>query len=188
MKNAALLVMDYQNDILAMVGNNSASLLKNASSLIEAARQNKVPVIYVQVAFRPGYPEVSPRNKTFAGLTKAGLFVLGSPGAEIHAAVAPRNGEVVVVKHRVGALSETDMQTALRAKGVEHLILAGISTSGVILSTLRLAADFDYGITVVSDACADTDEEVHRVLMEKVFPRQADVVTTSAALALLSAK
>jgi nicotinamidase-related amidase len=170
------------------VGAKAAALLKNTASLIEAARQNNVPVIYVQVAFRPGYPEVSPRNKTFAGLSKAGLVVLGNPGTDIHAAVAPRNGEVVVVKHRVGALSETEMQTALRAKGVENLIMAGISTSGVILSTLRLAADYDYGITVVSDACADTDEEVHRVLMEKVFPRQAEVIPTSAALALLSAK
>jgi len=50
--------------------------------------------------------------------------------------------------------------------------------SGVVLSTLRQAADLDYRLTVLADACADNDPEVHRVPLEKVFPRQA-VVTTS---------
>jgi nicotinamidase-related amidase len=66
----------------------------------------------------------------------------------------------------------------LRGLEVRDLVLAGIATSGVVLSTLRQAADLDFGLTVLSDACADGDPEVHRVLLEKVFPRQADVVTT----------
>ena len=59
-------------------------------------------------------------------------------------------------------------------------MLAGIATSGVVLSTLRQAADLDFQITVLADGCADADPEVHRVLTEKVFPRQADVVTVDA--------
>ena len=55
----------------------------------------------------------------------------------------------------------------------DSLVLTGIATSGVVLSTLRQAADLDYGLTVLVDACADADPEVHRVLTEKVFPRQA---------------
>jgi nicotinamidase-related amidase len=65
----------------------------------------------------------------------------------------------------------------LRAQGVQHLVLAGIATSGVVLSTLRQAADLDYRLTVLSDGCLDGDPEVHRVLLEKVFPRQAGVTT-----------
>lgn len=187
LKNPALLVMDYQGDILSLVPAQQDSLLKNAALLIERARKSGVPVIYVEVSFRPGYPEVSPRNKAFAGLKGANRFIQGSPGTAVHAKVAPKEGEPVVIKHRVGAFSETDLQTCLRARGVESLLLAGISTSGVVLSTLRVAADLDYAITVVADACADSDEEVHRVLMEKVFPRQADVVNTAAALSLLGA-
>jgi nicotinamidase-related amidase len=60
--------------------------------------------------------------------------------------------------------------------GINHLVLTGIATSGVVLSTLREAADKDYRITVLSDCCADRDEEVHRVLKVKVFPRQAEVI------------
>jgi len=67
----------------------------------------------------------------------------------------------------------------LRAANIDTLVLTGIATSGVVLSTLRQAADLDYRLVVLSDACLDSDAEVHRVLMEKVFPRQADVVTVN---------
>jgi nicotinamidase-related amidase len=91
--------------------------------------------------------------------------------------VAPRDGEVVVTKKRVSAFAGSDLQVVLRAQGIEELILTGIATSGVVLSTLRAAADMDYRLTVIADCCADRDDEVHRVLTTKVFPRQADVVS-----------
>jgi nicotinamidase-related amidase len=72
----------------------------------------------------------------------------------------------------------SDLEVVLRSCGIQHLILSGIATGGVVLSTLREAADKDYKITVLSDCCADRDEEVHRVLTTKVFPRQADVITS----------
>ncbi len=65
----------------------------------------------------------------------------------------------------------------LRSQGIDTLILCGIATSGVVLSTLRYAANQDYRLTVLSDCCADSDEEVHRVLTEKIFLRQATVLT-----------
>jgi nicotinamidase-related amidase len=68
------------------------------------------------------------------------------------------------------------LEVVLRAQGITHLVLCGIATSGVVLSTLREAADKDYQLTVLSDCCADSDEEVHRVLISKIFPRQAEVV------------
>src|SRR6201999_3794135 len=100
------------------------------------------------------------------------------PEAAIVSAGAPLDSEPVIIKHRVGAFLGTDLETLLRARRVETLVLLGIATSGVVLSTLRYAADMDYRIVVASDGCADMDPEVHRVLMEKVFPRQATVSTT----------
>ena len=85
-----------------------------------------------------------------------------------------------MVKRRVSAFTGSDLEVVLRALEVDHLVLAGIATSGVVLSTLREAADRDYRLTVLADACSDGDDEVHRVLTEKVFPRQADVVTVDA--------
>ena len=96
----------------------------------------------------------------------------------MHASLSPLEAEPVVTKRRVSAFSGSDLDVLLRGYEAGTLVMAGISTSGVVLSTLRQAADLDYRITVLADACADTDPEVHRVLTEKVFPRQAQVTTT----------
>jgi nicotinamidase-related amidase len=94
----------------------------------------------------------------------------------------------VVTKRRVGAFSTTDLETILRSKNITKLVLLGISTSGVVLSTVRWAADMDYSLAIVSDACADRDPEVHRVLMDKVFPWQATIVTSREFLKTIGAK
>jgi nicotinamidase-related amidase len=119
---------------------------------------------------------VSTRNKMFGAL--AGRELPGGEQAtQIHPDVAPEPGDIVVTKRRVSAFAGSDLDVVLRAQGIDHLILAGIATSGVVLSTVRQAADLDFALTVLSDGCADNDPEVHRVLTEKVFPRQADVIT-----------
>jgi nicotinamidase-related amidase len=115
---------------------------------------------------------------SFAAMANAGDgFTLSHPATQVHARLEPRPEEPIIVKRRVSAFSGSDLDVLLRAAGADTLVLAGLSTSGVLLSTLRQAADLDYRITVLSDACADRDSEVHRVLMEKVFPRQALVTT-----------
>ena len=138
-----------------------------------------MPVLFVRVAFREGCPEVSPRNKSFAALSRGEGLALAGAAAEIHASVAPRPLEPVVTKLRVSAFTGSDLEVILRSRGIDTLVLAGIATSGVVLSTLREAADRDYGLVVLSDACLDADPEVHRVLIEKVFPRQAEVMTVA---------
>ncbi len=176
--HSALLVMDYQASIVEGLGEGARAALGQAQPLIARARAAKIPVMYVVVGFRPGYPEMSSHNQTAATLTKSGRF-LGTPGADIVDAVRPAPEDLIVVKHRVSAFSGSDLDMILRARSVETLILAGFITSGVVLSTVRQAADADYRLIVVKDACADRDDEVHRVLVEKVFPRQATVVTAS---------
>ena len=83
---------------------------------------------------------------------------------------------MIITKKRVSAFTGSDLEVVLRSLDIKHLVLAGISTSGVVLSTLREAADKDYVLTVIVDCCADRDEEVHRVLTTKIYPRQALVV------------
>ena len=174
----ALLIMDYQNDIVNFLPEKDrAPLLEKASAILKEARRVGLQVIYVVVRFRDGYPEINPQNKMFSGLKKAGWLREGTPGAEIHPKVAPQAGDIVVTKRRVGAFSTTDLETILRAKNINTLAMFGIATSGVVLSTVRWAADMDYQQIVISDACADRSDDVHRLLTEKVFPGQAMVVT-----------
>jgi nicotinamidase-related amidase len=175
----AVLIMDYENDIVGMLPESvQMSLLDKASAILKASRQAHMPVIYVVVRFRDGYPEINAQNKLFSSLKDSGRLREGTSGAEIHAKVAPQPGDIIVAKRRVGAFSTTDLETILRSKNINTIVLFGISTSGVVLSTVRWAADMDYKLAVISDACADGDAEVHRVLMDKVFPRQVAVVNT----------
>jgi len=185
--HTAVLVMDYQKDIVGMVPEKARSpLLDRASEAVKAARQAGLSIIYVVVRFREGYPEISQRNSRFASLKESGRFREGDPGAEVHPRLAPQPGDVVVIKRRVGAFSTTDLETVLRAHNINTLVMFGIATSGVVLSTVRWAADMDYQLVVVSDASADMDSEVHRVLMQKVFPTQATVVTTESLVKALA--
>ena len=116
----------------------------------------------------------------FAAIRQAGAAMSETSAAtDIHPAVAPQPGDIVVTKRRVGAFTGSDLEVVLRAQNIDHLVLTGIATSGVVLSTLRAATDMDYGLTVLSDCCADGDDEVHRILLTKVFPRQADVLTAA---------
>ncbi|MFC7756246.1 cysteine hydrolase family protein [Tsukamurella soli] len=172
----ALLVMDFQNGIVERAG--APDVLATAARAVAAARSHSIPVVFVRVAFRPGYPEVAASNLSFSALAASGGGMTeDDPATAVHEAVAPLPGEVVLVKRRVSAFTGSGLDVLLRGLDADTLVLAGISTSGVVLSTLRQAADLDFRLTVLADACADFDPEVHRVLTEKVFPRQATVTT-----------
>jgi len=178
-QSAALLVMDYQIDTLTrfMTAAQSAHAIACVPDLIAMAREANMMVIHVVVAFRPGHPEVSPRNPLFSVLKANAMALAGSEGAAIHPAAAAREGEPIVVKHRISPFVGTDLETLLRASGIDTLVLAGVHTSGVVLSTVRHAGDLDYRLVVVRDCCADPDAEVHAMLLDVVIARQAAVVT-----------
>ncbi|HMH23870.1 MAG TPA: isochorismatase family cysteine hydrolase [Puia sp.] len=173
----ALLVMDILPNLLVRLGDNKP-LLASLVRAIAAARAAGIPVIYAGVAFRKGFPEISPDNKSFSAVRQnnAALQGLEEPYS-IHPDVAPQPGDILVTKRRVSAFTGSDLEVVLRSMQIRSLVLTGYATSGVVLSTLREAADKDFGLTVLSDGCADTDAEVHQVLLTKVFTRQASVQT-----------
>ncbi|MGW0853896.1 cysteine hydrolase family protein [Streptomyces sp. NPDC002690] len=177
MSERALLIMDVQTLIVDRLA--GPGYLDRLGEAVDHARSEGMRVIHVTVGFRPGAPEIHPRNKMFAGLAGRRAASAGVDPNPIHPRVEIRPEDVVVVKRRVSGFAGSDLDMVLRAGGIEHLVLAGIATSGVVLSTVRQAADLDYRLTVLSDACADGDPEVHRVLTEKVFPAQAEVVTVA---------
>src|SRR5438876_2190420 len=178
MNTIALLVMDVQRGIVDRYSQD-AGYLARLRRAVDAARAVGIRPIYVTVRFRQGYPEISARNKGFRAVTETGRLSDDDPGAAIHPDIAPAPDDVVVIKRRVSAFTGSDLEVVLRAANIDTLVLTGIATSGVVLSTLRQAADLDYRLVVLADACLDGDAEVHRVLTEKVFPRQADVLTVN---------
>ena len=175
---SALLLMDIQNSIVDRFGAGD-DYLDRVVAAQEHAEQAGLLVILVRVKFAPGYPEISARNKIFAAARNTPGLAADDRGAEPHDRLLRGKGEVVVTKKRVSAFAGSDLDLVLRSHEVTELVLGGIATSGVVLSTVREAADRDYALTVLEDLCLDSDEEVHRVLTRKVFPRQAEVIASA---------
>ena len=175
----ALLLMDLQPLTVPAFGGDDA-LLARLAGAAAAARAAGVDVIHIRIAFRAGYPDVAASNKIFSAVTGTMDMTESNADTAVHPSLAPDPADLVVTKRRVSAFAGSDLDVVLRAIGAQHLVLCGLSTSGVVLSTVRAAADRDYALTVLRDACADADAEVHRVLTEKVFPRQAEVLDAGA--------
>jgi len=184
---AALLLLDYQPGLLASLVDEDG-LVARAQAALASARARRVAVGYVRVALTDAEAAAVPStNKSFAAAAAAGRLREGSPASQVDGRVAPQPGDIVVRKLRVGAFSTTNLDEQLRIRGINTLILAGISTSGAVLSTVRDAADRDYLLYVLADACADSDADKHNVLLGKVFPRQAYVITAADLDGLLTA-
>ncbi|MCW2752412.1 MAG: isochorismatase-family hydrolase [Aeromicrobium sp.] len=176
----ALMIMDFQGSITSRLNEaERAALVARVSNLRDRARAAGAHVGYVRVALTAEEAAAVPAsNKSFSALAaNATAYDPDGPGTQVIDDLAPAEGEFVVRKRRVGAFSTTDLGDQLAARGVDILVLTGISTSGVVLSTVRDAADHDFALVVVSDCCHDPNPLAHEALINEVFPRQADVVT-----------
>ena len=154
----AVLIMDFQQRIISNVASEPDAVVANAARVLDSARAAGIPVIYV--------------------VHRGGPFAEYAPDVEMHEGVAPAEGELVITKVRPGPFSTTALDVTLREMGRDNLVIMGVATSGCVLSSVRWAVDINYSFIVVSDACSDGDPEVHRVLTEKVYPRQGTVMTT----------
>ncbi|MER8119431.1 isochorismatase family cysteine hydrolase [Streptomyces sp. NPDC094031] len=172
----ALLAMDLQGGILPLVPDPDA-LVERVRGAIADVRAAGGTIGYVRVAFtEDDWAAIPETNKSFSPLAAARRNHHEDPDTQVDARIAPEDGDIVVRKVRIGAASTTDLYERLRERGIDTLVLSGISTSGVVLSTLTDAADRDYRVIVLSDGVADRDQEVHRVLLEKVFPMRSYVI------------
>jgi len=185
-RRTALLVMDYQPGILGRLEGGDV-LVARAREALAAARAAGATVGYVRVAFTDEDFDALPDGAPMARVKAMPREHMDadSPGTQVDERVAPAAGDIVVRKTRVGPFLTTDLDEQLRARGVDTLLLAGISTSGVVLSTVRDAHDRDYRLYVLADATADPRADVHEALIEKILPRQAEVVEVADLEALL---
>ncbi len=186
MKKTLFLVMDMENDIVAEDGFNAKTygvqvkqrgVLENIARAIAAARAAGVKVGYVRVGFSPDYRECPPASPIFSGARANGIFQLGTPGTQVHPALAPQAGDFDVVKHRVSPFYATSLEAILRAQGIERIVMCGVSTNGVVHSGAREAHDRDYEVVILEDCCAGVtaDEHMHAVAC---LGRYATITTT----------
>jgi nicotinamidase-related amidase len=181
-QRTALLVMDYEPTVLSMLTHlpDPQPLLSRMAGTIADMRSSGGTIAYCRVAFtEPDYAAIPATNKAFAVAALHRLMPDGDPATDIHPLLAPHPEDIVVRKVRYSALSTTDLDAQLRGRGIDTLVLAGISTSGVVLSTLIDAADRDYRLLVLTDGVADSDATSHEVLVQRIFPRLATMIDTN---------
>ena len=144
----ALLIIEVQNydfpgGRCELVG--SLQALERVQAVLNRFREKKYPVIFVRhVNTRPG----------------ASFFIPDTPGAGIHPAIAPVDGEPVVVKHAPNSFFRTNLQELLQARGVSELVVCGMMTHMCIDTTVRAAKDYGIPVTLLYDACAARDLEI----------------------------
>ena len=183
-KRTALLVMDFQLGITQRLP-DTEPLIERVRTAIADARAHGVTIGYVRVAFTEEDWAAIPGTAMFASVGQNRLMHHEDPSTAIHDALAPEAGDIVVRKTRVGAMLTTDLDRQLRDRGIDTLVLSGLSTSGVVLSTVIEATDRDYKLYVLSDGTDDPDTEARDFLLGKVFPRRAEVIDTGTLRALL---
>ena len=185
-ERTALLVMDFQPGVLQRMP-GLEPLLGRVRQAIADVRDHGGTIGYVRVAFtEEDWAAVPAANPIFARAAQDRTMHHEDPATAIHDSLAPQPGDIVVRKTRVGAMSTTDLDRQLRDRGIDTLVLAGISTSGVVLATVVEAADRDYRLYVLADGTEDPDEQTRDVLLGKVFPRRAQVIDTATLHTLLS--
>ena len=179
-QHTAVLSMDCQAGVVSMyTQNDQEAFLARIASVLQHARASRMMVIHIQVGFRPGLPEVSSRNPFFQSIKSSPerQKLFEAPLAAFPDAIAPKQNEVIITKHRISAFAGTDLAMILRANDIDTLLLFGIATSGVVLSTLLEAVDTDFRVEVIQDCCRDRDPSLHDCLVNKFFPTRATILT-----------
>ena len=182
--DTALFILDFQVGIGDQPYAMSAA--QRAAVALKAGRAAGLPVVFSKVKFREQYRDIADSNKAFELIKTRNL--IPPDRSKLISLLEPAPNEIVVDKDRFSAFSGNDLNEVLRSGSVQHLVMAGVATSGVILSTFTLAADEDYSMTILSDACADPKESLHEELMTNLFPRSATVLTVDQWIVSLPSK
>ena len=156
--DTALLILDFQVGIGDQPYAKSAA--QRAAAALKAGRVAGLPVAFSKLKFRAGYRDVADSNKAFALIKRKNLFPPDE--SKLISILQPGHNEIVVDKDRYCAFSGNDLKEVLRSGGIKHLVMAGVATSGVILSTFTLAADENsgdrrdvHGTSAVHRRCGD---------------------------------
>ncbi|MFE6049953.1 cysteine hydrolase family protein [Kitasatospora sp. NPDC056446] len=178
----ALLVLDCQPAVLAALpdADEREALLGRVARAVSDVRAAGGTVAHVRTAFTEAdWDAVPAAHPSFGPLARHRVMHHEDPATAVHTRLAPRDGDIVVRKTRHGGLSGTGLDRRLRERGITALVLAGLSTSGAVLSTAVDAADRDYRLHVLSDGVADPDPEVHDLLLRRVLPARARIIGTA---------
>jgi nicotinamidase-related amidase len=184
---SALLIMHYQNGLVRSEGIFAFSgtpaqvekhnCLEKTAAVLKASREAGVTVIYVNIAYRPGFPELKkPTYPLIESIQERGAFLRGSWDADVPDELKPEPSDIIVINFDSSAFSHTDLDCILRAKDIKQLFLAGIATNWIVESTTRYGAELGYDITVLEDCCQGFTDELHEFAITQTLPFYAVIM------------
>lgn len=145
-----------------------------------------MPVIFVSVGFRPDFSDCPSRSPVLRVAADEGRLVANTWSTEIIDDLAPRPNEPILLKHSIDPFTTTALHAVLMAYGIEHVVLAGVSTEFVVLATAFGAHDRNYAVTVLEDATAASTCAGHRAAVS-VLGHLASLKTTHQFVEMLNA-
>ncbi|MCG2353484.1 cysteine hydrolase [Staphylococcus epidermidis] len=175
--NSALLVIDMQEGIARDMNNIDCIIDKNIQA-ISIARSHNIPVIFVVTSFESNFLDISSNNKFFTMIKDSGAPLTKEElGTRVLKELNPHFDEPIISKNRISAFVGNKLDILLRSMEINHLILAGVATSGTILSTALESADKDYVTTVLSDATDDPIPNNHQFLITQILATSSNIKT-----------
>ena len=174
-KVAALLVVDVQNDFCSNEGScarrgqdvsAAQAMVPRLQCLLEEARAVSLPIVFIKTEHSE-WTDTPSWVYRKSQRTQLNTCRQGSWGAEFYG-VAPLPGERVVIKHRYSAFINTDLNTVLKAKNVESVLVTGVATNVCVETTARDAYMYDYYVTLVEDCSAASNEAMHKATVQNI--------------------
>jgi maleamate amidohydrolase len=155
------------------------TVVDGCAGLVAAAREAGHPVLWTVVRFAADMTDAG----FFAAKVPAlACFAQGAPGGWGELALAPGEGEAVVAKQHASSFAGTSLAATLRVRGVDTVVVAGVSTSGCVRATATDASAAGFRPIVVADACADRSPALHEQNLADLDAKYADVVDLDAAV------
>ncbi|HCY7616848.1 TPA: cysteine hydrolase [Staphylococcus aureus] len=174
-RKTALLVLDMQEGIASSIP-RIKNIIKANQRAIEAARQHRIPVIFIRLVLDKHFNDVSSSNKVFSTIKAQGYAITEADAStRILEDLAPLEDEPIISKRRFSAFTGSYLEVYLRANDINHLVLTGVSTSGAVLSTALESVDKDYYITVLEDAVGDRSDDKHDFIIEQILSSSCDI-------------
>src|SRR6201987_2623637 len=181
-EKTALVLIDLQNAVVGMnpAPHSSAQVVENSKKLADAFRSQGAPVVYVRVDLNDfmNLPIYQPHNLRTKPLPAAASEITPSAGFQ--------HGDILVTKRHWGAFAGTALEQQLKSRGIDTVVLTGISTNVGVESTARQGTGLGFAFVLVEDACSAQSAEHHRFAFENIFPRLTRVRTTDEVLAALA--